>query len=55
MTDSKQHLVMLEGVLKIIFEELDFIWLARMWRGPSEPHRDTIDIIFILYLLKCRI
>jgi hypothetical protein len=55
MMSLEQRLVLLEGVLMITFEELDPIWLARMWRGPSESHRDMIDIIFMLYLLKCRI
>jgi len=55
MTGSEQHLFMLEGVLRIIFEELDHVWLAQMWRGPSESHNDIIDIIFMLYLLKCRL
>jgi hypothetical protein len=47
-------MVLLEGVLRIIFEELDLIWLARMWRGDNEYCRDMIDIIFMIYLLKCR-
>jgi hypothetical protein len=55
MTGSEQHLVLLEGVLRIIFEELHPIWLAQMWRGPSESRRDMIDIIFILHLLECRL
>jgi hypothetical protein len=55
MTGSEQHLVLLEKVLKIIFKLLDPIWLAQMWRGLSESHRDMIDIIFMLYLLKCRL
>jgi hypothetical protein len=48
-------MVLLEGVLRIIFEKLDLIWLAWMWRGPSESRRDMIDIIFMFYLCKCRI
>jgi hypothetical protein len=51
MTGSEQHLVLLEGVLRIIFEELDPIWLTPIWRGPSESYRDLIDIICMLYLL----
>jgi len=39
----------------IIFEVLDSIWLAQMCSGPSESRGDMIDIIFMLYLLKCRI
>jgi len=55
MEISQQHMVLLEGVLRIIFEEFDHIWLARIWRVASESHRDMLDIIFMLYLLKCRI
>jgi hypothetical protein len=55
MEISDQHMVLLEGVFKIIFEELDRIWLARIRRGPSESHWDMLDISFMLYLLKCRI
>jgi hypothetical protein len=51
MTSLKQHMVLLEGVLKIIFEELDPIWLVRMRRGSSESCWDMIDIISMLYLL----
>jgi hypothetical protein len=46
-------MVLLKGVLRI--EELDPIWLAKMWREASEPYRDMLDIIFMLYLLICRI
>jgi hypothetical protein len=48
-------MVLLEKVLRIIFEELDPIWLARIWRGDSESRQDMLDIIFMLYLLTCRI
>lgn len=33
---SEHHLVLLERIPRIIFEELDLIWLARMWCRPSE-------------------
>ncbi len=45
-------MVLLEGVLRIIFEELDLIWLAQMWRGDSESHLDMLDIIFMFILLS---
>jgi hypothetical protein len=48
-------MVLLEGVLRIIFEELYPIWLAQKWRVASESRRDMLDIIFMHYLLKCRI
>jgi len=31
MMSSEQHMVLLKGLLRIIFEELDPIWLAQMW------------------------
>jgi hypothetical protein len=55
MVILEQHMVLLEKVLRIIFEELDPIWLARIWRGDSESRQDMLDIIFMLYLLTCRI
>jgi hypothetical protein len=42
-------MVLLEGVLRIIFEELDLIWLVWVWRGPTESRWDMIDIIVMLY------
>jgi hypothetical protein len=48
-------MVLLEGVLKIIFEELDPIWLVQMWRGDSESRRNMLNIIFMLYLDRYRI
>jgi hypothetical protein len=50
----KKHLVLLEGVLRIIFKELDPIWLVSMWRASSESCHNMLDIIFMLYLVKCR-
>jgi hypothetical protein len=49
------YLLLLEGVVRITFEELDSIELAWMWRGPSESRRDMMYIIFMLYLLMCRL
>lgn len=40
------------GSAKYHFWEVNLIWLARMWRGPSESRWDMIDFIFMLYLLK---
>jgi len=55
MAISEQRMVLLEGVFKIIFEELDRIWLTRIKRWPSESRWNMLDIIFMLYLFKCRI
>jgi len=49
-------MVLLESVLRIIFKELvNPIWLGQMWRGDSESRQDMLDIIFMLYFLRCRI
>jgi hypothetical protein len=46
--------VILEGLLRIIFKELDSMWLLDMWRGEGGTRRDIVDIIHMLYLLKTR-
>jgi predicted small integral membrane protein len=49
-------MVMLEGVFRIIFEELDPIWLARMWKGPSESRRNMIDSsLCFIFLSVCNV
>jgi hypothetical protein len=52
---SEHHLVLLEGMLMIKFEELNPIWLEWMLGGHSESHYDMIEIILMLYLLKFRL
>jgi hypothetical protein len=38
MTVPERHLVLLESVLKIIFEELNPVWLAGMWSSGGDIH-----------------
>jgi hypothetical protein len=45
-------MILLEGVLRIIFEQLDPIWLVLMWRGASESCRNMLDIIFMFIFLS---
>jgi hypothetical protein len=47
-------MVQMEGILRIIFEELDHVWLSSMWRASRESRQDMIDIVYMLYLLKIR-
>jgi hypothetical protein len=39
----------------VIFEELDPVWLSRMWRAGGDSRRDMIDIAYMLYVLKARL
>jgi hypothetical protein len=55
MTISKRRLVLLESVLKIIFEELNLEWLFEMWSNGGDTHYEMIVSIFMLYLLKSRL
>jgi predicted small integral membrane protein len=55
MTVLERCLVLLKSVLRIIFGELDLVWLAKMWSGGDDTRRDMIKIIFMVYLLKCRL
>jgi len=44
----EQWITLLEGVLKIIFEELDPFWLALMWRGASKSRRNARYYLYAL-------
>jgi hypothetical protein len=48
-------MVQLEGILRVIFEELDPVWLSRMWRAGGDSRRDMIDIAYMLYVVKARL
>jgi hypothetical protein len=55
MSDHSRSTVQLEGILRVIFEELDPVWLIRMWRAGGDSQHDMIDIVYMLYLLKARL
>jgi hypothetical protein len=44
------HLVRLEDVLRVIFDHLEPVWLARIWFGGGDRCSDMIDMIYEMYL-----
>jgi hypothetical protein len=43
------------GHSPVIFEELDPMWLSRMWHAGGDSRRDMIDIVYMLYVVKTRL
>jgi hypothetical protein len=44
------HEVRLEDVLRVIFDHLEPVWLARIWFGGGDRCSDMIDMIYEMYL-----
>jgi hypothetical protein len=40
----------LEDVLRVIFDHLEPVWLARIWFGGGDRCSDMIDMIYEMYL-----
>jgi hypothetical protein len=55
MTVLERHLVLLESVLRIILEDLDLVWLTKIWSSGGDTRCDMFKIIFIFYLFRCRL
>jgi hypothetical protein len=45
-------MVRLEGLIQVIFEELDPVWLKSMWDEDGDTRNSMIEIIHLLYLIK---
>ena len=52
--DSGRHLLVIKDLLWIIFEDLDPVSLKSMWDANGFFHVELLEIIFMLYLVKCR-
>jgi hypothetical protein len=50
--DPLRRYVLVEDIIRIIFEELDSEWLQSMWDSDENAHIDMIEIIYFLYLIK---
>jgi hypothetical protein len=47
--------VVVRDLIKVIFEDLDPVWPKSMWDAGETIRQKMIEIIFILYLVKCRL
>jgi hypothetical protein len=53
--NPRKHPIIVKDLIQVIFKDLDPMWLKSMWDANKATCQDMIEIIFILYLVKCRI
>jgi hypothetical protein len=46
--------VIAQDLIRVIFEDMDPIWLKTMWEDGGSAHVDMIKILISLALLKLR-
>jgi hypothetical protein len=46
--------VIAQDLIRMIFEDMDPIWLRTMWEDGGTAHADMIEILISLALLKLR-
>jgi hypothetical protein len=46
--------VIAHDLIRVIFEDMDLIWLRTMWEDGGIVHVDMIEILITLALLKLR-
>jgi hypothetical protein len=51
---SEQTWVLAQDLIRVIFEDMDPIWLRSMWETGGSIHADMIEILISLTLLKLK-
>ena len=51
---SKTTWVIAEDLIRVIFEDMDPVWLRMMWEKGRSAHADMIEILISLALLKLK-
>jgi hypothetical protein len=51
---SKVTWVIAQDLIRIIFEDMDPVWLRTMWEDEGSTHADMIEILITLALLKLK-
>jgi hypothetical protein len=46
--------VLAQDLIRVIFEDMDPIWLRSMWETGGSIHADMIEILISLTLLKLK-
>ena len=44
----------MKDLLKVIFEDMNLVWLKTMWDADESIYLELLEIIFMLYLVKYR-
>jgi hypothetical protein len=51
---SKVTWVIAQDLIRVIFEDMDPVWLRMMWEDGRSTRADMIEILILLALLKLR-
>ena len=43
-----------QDLIRVIFEDMDPVWLRTMWEDGGSAHNDMIEILISLALLKLK-
>jgi hypothetical protein len=46
--------VIAQDLIRVIFEDIDLVWLRTMWEDGGSAHADMIEILISLTLLKLK-
>jgi hypothetical protein len=46
--------VIAQDLIRVIFEDMDPVWLRTMWEDRGSAHADMIEILISLALLKLK-
>ena len=46
--------VIAQDLIRVIFEDMDPVWLRTMWEGGGYAHADMTEILISLALLKLK-
>jgi hypothetical protein len=46
--------VIAQDLIRVIFEDMDIVWLRKMWKDGGSAHADMIEILISLALLKLK-
>lgn len=53
MAMSGRRFVLVEVIVKILFEVLNAEWLQDMWeRSDKDAQHELIDVIYLIYMVK---
>ena len=51
---SETTWVIAQDLIRVIFEDMDPVWLRTMWEEGGSAHADMIEILILLALLKLK-